>query len=39
MTHEAFSRRGFAEGAVRAAEWIAGKTGIWEFSEISSELI
>jgi 4-hydroxy-tetrahydrodipicolinate reductase len=38
LTHEAFSRRGFAEGAVRAAEWIAGKTGVWEFSEIASDL-
>jgi 4-hydroxy-tetrahydrodipicolinate reductase len=38
LTHEAFSRRGFAEGAVRAAEWIAGKTGVWEFSEIAGEL-
>jgi 4-hydroxy-tetrahydrodipicolinate reductase len=38
LKHEAFSRRGFAEGAVRAAEWIAGKTGVWEFSEIASEL-
>jgi len=24
LKHEAFSRRGFAEGAVRAAEWLAG---------------
>lgn len=39
LKHEAFSRRGFAEGAVRAAEWIAGKTGVWEFSEIAGELI
>jgi 4-hydroxy-tetrahydrodipicolinate reductase len=38
LKHEAFSRRGFAEGAVRAAEWIAGKTGVWEFSEIASGL-
>ncbi len=38
LRHEAFSRRGFAEGAVRAAEWLAGKTGVWEFSEIASEL-
>jgi 4-hydroxy-tetrahydrodipicolinate reductase len=38
LKHEAFSRRGFAEGAVRAAEWIAGKTGVWEFSEIASQL-
>jgi 4-hydroxy-tetrahydrodipicolinate reductase len=38
LRHEAFSRRGFAEGAVRAAEWIAGKTGVWEFSTIAGEL-
>jgi 4-hydroxy-tetrahydrodipicolinate reductase len=38
LKHEAFSRRGFAEGAVRAAEWIAGKTGVWEFSEISAQI-
>jgi 4-hydroxy-tetrahydrodipicolinate reductase len=38
LKHEAFSRRGFAEGAVRAAEWIAGKTGVWEFSEIAGKL-
>jgi 4-hydroxy-tetrahydrodipicolinate reductase len=38
LTHEAFSRRGFAEGAVRAAEWIVGKTGVWEFSEIASQV-
>jgi 4-hydroxy-tetrahydrodipicolinate reductase len=38
LKHEAFSRRGFAEGAVRAAEWIADKTGVWEFSEISGKL-
>ncbi len=38
LKHEAFSRRAFAEGAVRAAEWIAGKTGVWEFSEIANKL-
>jgi 4-hydroxy-tetrahydrodipicolinate reductase len=38
LKHESFSRRGFAEGAVRAAEWIAGKTGCWDFQEIVSEL-
>lgn len=38
LKHESFSRRGFAEGAVRAAEWIAGKTGVWEFSTIAGEL-
>lgn len=39
LKHEAFSRRGFAEGAVRAAEWIAGKSGVWQFSEIASQVI
>ena len=38
LRHEAFSRRGFAEGAVHAAEWLAGKTGVWEFSEIAAKL-
>jgi 4-hydroxy-tetrahydrodipicolinate reductase len=38
VRHEAFSRRAFAEGAVRAAEWIAGKTGVWDFSEIAHQL-
>ena len=38
LSHEAFSRRGFAEGAVRAAEWIAGKTGCWDFQEIVGKL-
>jgi 4-hydroxy-tetrahydrodipicolinate reductase len=38
LRHESFSRRGFAEGAVRAAEWIANKTGCWDFQEIVSEL-
>jgi 4-hydroxy-tetrahydrodipicolinate reductase len=38
LRHEAFSRRGFAEGAVRAAEWIVGKTGCWDFQEIVGDL-
>lgn len=38
LRHEVFSRRGFAEGAVRAAEWIAGKTGCWDFQEIVTKL-
>jgi hypothetical protein len=31
-------RVGFAEGAVRAAEWIKGKTGFYEFPEIVDQL-
>jgi 4-hydroxy-tetrahydrodipicolinate reductase len=38
LTHDAKSRLGFAEGAVRAAEWISGKTGFWEFPEIVDQL-
>jgi dihydrodipicolinate reductase len=32
------SRRGFALGAVRGAEWLAGKQGVWEFREIFEQL-
>lgn len=38
LTHDAKSRLGFAEGAVRAAEWIKGKTGFYEFPEVVDEL-
>ncbi len=38
LKHDAHSRRGFAEGAVRAAEWIAGRAGCWDFEEIFQEL-
>ena len=34
ITHTARSRAGFAEGAVVAALWIAGRTGFYDFSEI-----
>jgi len=38
IRHDAASRRGFAQGAVRGAEWLAGKTGAWDFREIFGEL-
>jgi 4-hydroxy-tetrahydrodipicolinate reductase len=38
LCHDAKSRRGFAEGAVRAAEWIVGKKGFFEFKDIWREL-
>jgi 4-hydroxy-tetrahydrodipicolinate reductase len=38
IRHDAHSRRGFALGAVRAAEWLAGKSGTWEFREIFDQL-
>ncbi len=34
LRHTARSRDGFAFGAVKAAEWIKGKQGFYEFSEI-----
>ncbi len=40
LTHQAHSRRGFALGAVRAAEWVVNHphTGLHEFTEIFTEL-
>jgi 4-hydroxy-tetrahydrodipicolinate reductase len=37
LTHSAKSRRGFAEGAVRAAEWLRGKQGFYDFREVWRE--
>src|SRR5271155_2027497 len=34
VTHEAFSRRGFAEGAVLASEWISSRTGCYDFQDV-----
>jgi 4-hydroxy-tetrahydrodipicolinate reductase len=38
VCHDAKSRRGFAEGAVRAAEWLAGKKGFFDFKDVWREL-
>jgi 4-hydroxy-tetrahydrodipicolinate reductase len=38
LSHDAHSRRGFALGAVRAAEWLCGKKGAWDFREIFDQL-
>jgi len=38
LTHEAMSRRGFAEGAVRAAEWLARRTGCFDFRDVWTEI-
>ena len=38
VCHDANSRRAFAEGAVRAAEWLAGKKGFFDFRDIWREL-
>ncbi len=38
LTHEAKSRRTFANGAVLAAEWIVGKQGFYDFKDVFSQL-
>ena len=38
LKHESFSRRGFAEGAVRAAEWLCSRTGCYDFRDVFSQL-
>jgi 4-hydroxy-tetrahydrodipicolinate reductase len=39
LTHTARSREGFAAGALVAARWIQGKTGVYEFSETLDEIL
>jgi 4-hydroxy-tetrahydrodipicolinate reductase len=34
LRHTARSREGFARGALKAAQWVLGKKGVYEFSEI-----
>jgi 4-hydroxy-tetrahydrodipicolinate reductase len=38
IRHDAHSRRGFALGAIRGAEWLVKKTGAWDFREICDQL-
>ena len=38
LRHNILSRRGLALGAVRAAEWLAGKSGAFDFREIFDQL-
>jgi 4-hydroxy-tetrahydrodipicolinate reductase len=38
LKHEAFSRRAFAEGAVRAAEWLSHRTGCFDFRDVFAQL-
>ncbi len=37
VRHESFSRRAFAEGAVRAAEWLAERRGFYNFSDVYTQ--
>ena len=38
LCHDAKLRQGFADGAVRAAEWLAGKKGFYDFKDVWREL-
>jgi 4-hydroxy-tetrahydrodipicolinate reductase len=38
LCHDAKSRQGFADGAVRAAEWVAGKKGFYDFKDVWREM-
>ena len=38
LEHTARSREGFAAGALMAAEWIAGKKGFYEFTDVIEEI-
>jgi 4-hydroxy-tetrahydrodipicolinate reductase len=38
LCHDATSRRGFAEGAVRAAEWLVGRKGFFDFKDVWRDL-
>jgi 4-hydroxy-tetrahydrodipicolinate reductase len=39
LEHTARSRDGFALGALMAAEWVVGKKGFFEFSEVLEEIL
>lgn len=39
LTHRARSRGGFALGAVRAAEWLAGKRGLFEVNDFIQDIL
>jgi 4-hydroxy-tetrahydrodipicolinate reductase len=38
LCHDSKSRRGFAEGALRAAEWLGGKKGFYDFKDVWREI-
>ena len=39
LVHTARSRRGFASGALLAAHWIVGRTGVFEFADVIEDLV
>ncbi|HEY0657008.1 MAG TPA: dihydrodipicolinate reductase C-terminal domain-containing protein, partial [Pyrinomonadaceae bacterium] len=39
LEHFARSREGFASGAITAAEWIVGRKGFYEFTDVMDEIL
>lgn len=39
LEHRARSRAGFAHGALRAARWMVGRRGLYEFSQVWEEIV
>lgn len=39
VEHQALSRRSFAFGAVRAAEWLSNRTGCYDFQDVFQEIL
>jgi len=39
LEHRARSRAGFAQGALRAARWMIGRRGVYEFSTVWEEIV
>ena len=39
LTHEARSREGFAAGALLAARWLPGRSGVYVFTQVIDEII
>jgi 4-hydroxy-tetrahydrodipicolinate reductase len=39
LVHEARSRRGFASGSLLAAQWVVGKTGVFQFADVIADVV
>ena len=39
LTHEAKGRAGFASGAIRAAEWLVGRRGVFTFDQMMASCL
>lgn len=39
LVHEARSRKGFASGALLAAHWIVGRTGVFQFADVIEDIV